>query len=107
HERWQRHRERRGELGHDGWGLSQPFHDGPPRRIRESAEHGVEYVVILRHRPNYYKSAGICQPGVWPLLRYLAGQGLLRFVPLELVIRAAALIVAALAVISIIGAARG
>jgi hypothetical protein len=53
HERRQRHRERCRELRHHGWGLGQPFHDGPARRIRESAEHGDELVVILRHTPNY------------------------------------------------------
>ena len=53
HERRQRHRERCREFGHDGWGLRQPFHDGAARWIRESAEHGVELVVILRHTPNY------------------------------------------------------
>ncbi len=54
HERWQRHRERCREFGHDGWGLRQPFHDGPARGIRENTEHGVELVVILRHTPNYH-----------------------------------------------------
>ncbi len=54
HERRQRHRERCREFGHHGWGLRQSFHDGPARRIRESAEHDVELVVILRHTPNYY-----------------------------------------------------
>ena len=61
-ERWQRHGERCREFGHDGWGLRQPFHDGPARRIREGAEHGVELVVILRHTPNYYGRAGARQP---------------------------------------------
>ena len=61
-ERWQRHGERCREFGHDGWGLRQPFHDGPARRIRKSAEHGVELIVILRHVPNYYRRAGIRQP---------------------------------------------
>src|SRR4051794_33826410 len=55
HQRRQRHRERRRELGHDSWGLRQPLHDRAARRIRESAEHGVELVVILRHTPNYYR----------------------------------------------------
>jgi putative Ca2+/H+ antiporter (TMEM165/GDT1 family) len=43
--------------------------------------------------------------GLWAVaaLAILGGQGLLRFVPLKLVIRATALIIAALAVISIIG----
>ena len=53
HERRQRHREGCREFGHDGWGFRQPFHDGPARGIRESAEHGVELVTILRHTPNY------------------------------------------------------
>lgn len=53
HEGWQRHRERRRELGDDGGGLGQPFHDGPTRRIRERAEDRVELVVIVRHMPNY------------------------------------------------------
>ena len=53
HERWQRHRERGGEFGHDGGGPGQPFHDGPARRVREGAEHRIELVVIVRHTPNY------------------------------------------------------
>jgi hypothetical protein len=54
HERREGHVERCRELGHDGRGLRQPLHDGPTRRIRESAEDGVELVVILRHMPNYW-----------------------------------------------------
>ena len=32
------------------------------RTFRERAEHGVEFVVILRHVPKCYGRAGICQP---------------------------------------------
>jgi DNA-binding SARP family transcriptional activator/tetratricopeptide (TPR) repeat protein len=62
HERRQRHGERCREFGYDGGGLHQALDDGPARGIRESAEHGVELVVILRHIPNYCESAAIRQP---------------------------------------------
>ena len=61
HERGQRHRERCRELGHDSRRLRQSLHDGPARRVRESAEHCVELVVIVRHTPNYCGGKGARQ----------------------------------------------
>jgi hypothetical protein len=71
HERRQRHLERCGELGDDGRGLCQPFHDSTTCRIRDSAEHGVELVMIVRHKPNYHGVAGARQPVTLRTDRYV------------------------------------
>lgn len=56
--RRQRHCERCREFGHDGWGRGQPFHDRPTGRVRESSQHGVELVAILRHVPKLVMKGG-------------------------------------------------
>ncbi len=69
HQRRQRHREGRRELGHDGRGLRQPFDDGPASRIRDGAEDDVEVIAIVRHTPNYRVREEIRQPGLATYLR--------------------------------------
>lgn len=61
HERGERHREGRRELGHDGRCLREAFDDRPTRRIREGTENGIDVRSILRHTPKCRLLRGLRQ----------------------------------------------